>query len=167
MFARLRHWAALAAIVTSHSAFAGVGVSGPTVRPLVDLPYLPAVGPVELRFRDPILPVTNRSQMTLPEPVAVKTNEPPPVQIAATTNTAPPAPVIPPPDTNPPVPPPIPVSTEAPADPMVGAQQLLKYFPRATNAPATGTIDPLQFAPPSSTAPPPSTATYSVTPPPR
>lgn len=164
MFGCLRHWAIAGAIVTSHCAMAGVGVSGLATRSMANVGYLPAVGPVELRFRDPIQPITNMAQMPLPQPFVEKTNEPPPVEMVEKAPAPVQTPAVPPPDTNPPVPPPVPVSAPNPSDPMISPQMLLKYFNRNTNGASTGMIAPMEFAPPTQAAPPSSTATYTISP---
>jgi hypothetical protein len=164
MFGRLRYWAFVGALVTSHCAIAGGGASGLVASrtPVVNTAYLPTVGPIDLRFRAPILPVTNMTPIPLPEPVAMA-EEPPPME---PDKTSAPEPVvaIPQPDTAPP--PPVPTSPPSTPDPMISADQIAHLFFSLTNTVPKGTVPSMPFAPPGSAAPPPSTATYDVVAPP-
>lgn len=132
--------------------------------------YLAVVGPSALRFAAMPRPFTNLFILLPPAPVIppAPTNAPPAVtnsddselppqpQVTVT----PPVPVmvtnqvivVPPPDTG------VPVNVISP-------QMFLKYFSKGTNGGASSTIiAPLDFTPPRST-PPPSSATYSTSPP--
>jgi len=162
MFGRWRYWAAVGAV------FAGLA-SGV----LAASGYLPAVGPVPLRFRPAAQPATNLVFIPLPPP-----DPPSPPPDASSAPPAPPAatnteakqtpPVIPPSS-------PGPTNTVAsgPASPndaasgsapLISPQMLLRYFNRATNGAAAGIIAPVDFAPPAPATPPSSTATYSTDP---
>jgi hypothetical protein len=152
----MRHWvvAGTALPVLAFSVLASAG-------------YLPVVGPVPLRFRQPALPATNLVRMTLPPPET----EPATASIpdnAEAKKTAPapnPPPAAPPPAASPTVAtnPAEPAATPA-SEPMISPQMLMKYFNRSTNGVSGGILAPVDFAPPAPAKPPSSTATYSTNP---
>lgn len=157
MFGRWRHWAG-AGVALASLAFGVSATPG----------YLPAVGPVPLRFRPAAQSVTNLVRMPLPPP-DLPPPEPSTPSTPAIPSTAPapskqppsvlPAASLPP--TNAPV---EPNAVPSGSEPMISPQMLLRYFNRSTNGVGAGVIAPLQFAPPASTTPPSSTATYSTDP---
>ncbi len=154
MFGRLRHWADAGAV----SAGLAFGVSA--------FPgYLPAVGPVALRFRPPPQAATNLVRMPLPPPDLPAPPPPAPAMPPAATNseaklTPPAAPVLSTVASGPAVP----DATPAGSEPKISTQMLLRYFSRSTNGTASGITAPVDFAPPPPATPPSSTATYSTDP---
>jgi hypothetical protein len=154
MFGRLRHWAG-----------AGAAIAGLALGVSAAPGYLPAVGPVALRFRPAAQPATNLVRMPLPPP------DPPPA--------APPA--LPAADSEAKTNTPAVVPASAPAvstvtgnpdegaippgtQPLISPQMLLRYFNRSTNGVSSGIMAPVDFAPPPPPKPPASTATYSTDP---
>ncbi|MGD0412252.1 MAG: hypothetical protein ABSC18_11170 [Verrucomicrobiota bacterium] len=154
MFAHLRHWAGAGAV------FAGLAL-GVLAAP----GYLPAVGPVPLRFRPDAQPATNLIRMPLPPPDPPSTNLPdfsaPSVPSAASAKPAPALPAAALPATNTPA---GADATPSASEPRISPQMLLRYFNRSTNGAAGGILAPVDFAPPAAAAPPSSTATYSTEP---
>ena len=159
MFGRLRHWAEAGAV------FAGLAL-GVSAAP----GYLPAVGPVPLRFRPTPPPAEALVQMPLPppDPPSPAPDIPSPLSAAANTatNKTPPA-------ASPSSVPVIATATNGPAqpdanpsgsEPRISPQMLLRYFSRSTNGAAGGMMAPVDFAPPAAATPPSSTATYSTEP---
>jgi hypothetical protein len=143
--------------------------------------YLPALGPVALRFLlPPEPPPPHVAARPAPAPVPAPTAEAQPSsatgpgyldasssfdifnplparEYEATTS------IFPPPVAQP-APPQIPV--EAPqTEPAVSPEMLLRYFTRQTNGSGVSVIAPIGFTPPAPTPPPSSTATYTVGPP--
>jgi hypothetical protein len=154
MFERLCHWAGVGAV------FAGLAF-GVSAAP----GYLPAVGPVALRFRPAAQPATNLIVMPLPPPDSPSSA--PDVlstPAASSTPSAPSAPALAAASsaaTN--------ATTGQEADPSaseprISPQMLLRYFGRSTNSAAGGILTPVDFAPPGAAGPPSSTATYSTDP---
>jgi hypothetical protein len=159
MFGSWRHWAAVGA------ASAGLA-SGVLAAP----GYLPAVGPVPLRFRVAAQPVTNLLVIALPspEPPSAPLDEVIAAPLAASTATNKAPPVAPPSST---------VQTNLVpggptgangglpgAEPLISPQMLLRFFNRSTNGAVGGIIAPVDFAPPAVATPLSSSATYSTDP---
>jgi len=159
MFGRLRHWAEAGAV------FAGLAL-GVSAAP----GYLPAVGPVPLRFRPAAPPAAALVQMPLPPPDVTPSapDIPTPLSAAAVTGAKQTPPAATPSS--------VPVNltaTNGPAGPdaassgsvpPISPQMLLHYFNRSTNGTAAGIMAPVDFAPPGAAKPPSSTATYTTDP---
>lgn len=155
----LRHWAGVGVVVTG-LAFGVLATPG----------YLPAVGPPALRFRLAAPAATNLIQMALPPPDAPSPtlSTPPTPSGGAETENKPASPAsntasgsVTLAATNNPAPS---DATSFGAEPRISPQMLLRYFGRPTNAPASGIIPPVDFAPPAPATPPSSTATYTTDP---
>jgi hypothetical protein len=148
-------------------ALAGAAFAGFALGVSASSGYLPAVGPVALRYRPLPQIVTNMPKMALPMPAA-----PAPVAVAPTnfpaaaapTNLPVAAPVAPQTSAAPAMPLPEPDANFPASAPKYSAQMLMKYFNHSTNGTGSGVIAPVDFAMPPANTTPPSTGTYSTNP---